>query len=213
MASIIERYAFSLISRLDNEYKKEEQKKYDDFKKFILNNPNSISPEFKSNVQNFFKRLIIMSLCPNQEDTYEDICLHLEDWYKNLSKLQYKEGQNDQMPTQADLEGKTPDFTLSPKQRAVLLQKWKERKRTCLETKKKENELGAILNHIQSDFRLLSSNINSLQKKKDDFTGPSFHMEKRTQYIQTDLIKLIDHLNLKIRRLNNEILKRQSGHQ
>ena len=201
MADIIERYAFSLLSRLDAATKEVEQSKFKEFQQ-ILRNPNSITDEFRNDVKMFFKRLIIISLCPNQEDTYEDICMHLDDWYQNYTKLDniYKIE-----PTKEDLEaGDTSNFLLKPSQRDLILRKWKDKKRKAMETTKKAKEFEAIYRHIKTDTDTLTGSFNQLQKKKFEFKGPSHSIEKRTQYIQTDLIFLIDQLNRKIAMLKSE---------
>ena len=195
MSEIVERYFISLVNRLDETHKAKETKIYSDLVQKIkeeAKTTHSISTGSKSNFSKFFKHLIIISMCPHQQETLDDIENHLEQWYQ--ANLQNIGSQNID-----------PDnFTLTPNQTTVLLRKWKEKKEQNIATKKKKAELSVVLKQLNYDGKVLSDKQKSLGERAVS-KGQTSSTERQMNYIQSDMIYLIDQLNLRIRNLNQNM--------
>lgn len=199
MAEIVERYLFSLKSRLNEK----EGKKYEDeyielmteitdiCKEADEEEDNELISEKETAVIDLFNRLIICSMAPHQEEILEDIKKNIRIWIDNLKKSKgtYKLKPGDDLSSY-----------LTPSRRQLLFELWKKRKIEMEAKRQKAGELDALYAVLNAEKDLYIRKYKKINKPhvKNAKIG---QLERRTHYIHCDLCYLIDQLNRRISQL------------
>ena len=193
MAEIVERYFYSLKNRLNEETGSEYEDEYIELMTEITDickeeeNEELILEKQKS-VIDFFKRLLICSMAPHQDEILEDIEKNIKVWIMNL-----KESKG----TYCLTSGNDLNSYLTPSRRQLLFELWKKRKIEIEEKKRKAGELDALYALLNAEKDLYIRKYKSINRPyvKNAQTGK---LERRTHYIHCDLCYLIDQLNIRI---------------